>query len=210
MLLTHFFSLETFEFGDASPRAALCSDRPSELPASASYEARPRSFRGIDFCVFVRWMMCYEKLRLSMCLLDPRSAISRAYLGQRIDGTRFCPGFLQCLRSRVPRQWTTNGLGMTSIALAILLAIAGARRDVRSGRNYGCQSAQALGSGIIIIRIWQFTQWSLSEGNCKNSQTKSKFETYQRGKSRLSAARVAHHQYSRGSSVALRQSRRPP
>lgn len=58
MSLTHFFSLGSFEFGDASPRDALCSDRASELPASASYEARPSSRRGIDFCVLVRWMMC--------------------------------------------------------------------------------------------------------------------------------------------------------
>lgn len=58
--VTHFFSLGAFGFGDASPRATPCSDRPSELPASASYDARPSSFRGIDFWVFVRWMMCYK------------------------------------------------------------------------------------------------------------------------------------------------------
>jgi hypothetical protein len=47
---THFFSLGGFEFDAASPRAVLGSDRlKSELPASASYEARPSNFRGIDF-----------------------------------------------------------------------------------------------------------------------------------------------------------------
>jgi hypothetical protein len=47
---THFFSLGAFEFDAASPRAVLVSDRlKSELPASASYEARPSSLRGIDF-----------------------------------------------------------------------------------------------------------------------------------------------------------------
>lgn len=35
---TYFFSLP-LEVSDASPRAVLCSDGPSELPASASNEA---------------------------------------------------------------------------------------------------------------------------------------------------------------------------
>lgn len=64
--MTYFFSLGPFEFGDASPRAVLSSDGPSELPASASYDARPSNFRGIDFWVFVRWIMCYTNMSVSI------------------------------------------------------------------------------------------------------------------------------------------------
>lgn len=58
LLGTYFFSFGAFGFGAASARPVFCSGRVS-APASASYEARPSSFSGIDFWVLVRWIMCY-------------------------------------------------------------------------------------------------------------------------------------------------------
>lgn len=77
-LTTYFFSLGSFKF-DASPRAALWSDKLySELPASASYDARPNNFRGMDFCVLVRLMMCYNRV-----LESSRDSLQRSICAKR-------------------------------------------------------------------------------------------------------------------------------
>ena len=60
---THFFSLAGLCCDTASARADPWSTRLawSAPPASASYEARPRSLKGMDFWVLVRLMMCWKR-----------------------------------------------------------------------------------------------------------------------------------------------------
>lgn len=59
---THFFSLGALDIDDESPML-FSGWLYSEPTASASYDALPHNFRGMDFWVLVRWMMCYSNDR---------------------------------------------------------------------------------------------------------------------------------------------------